>query len=45
MDLSITGKKMNTPLPTKKTAELNSPLKPQPKVVPKKTNPINIKKT
>lgn len=35
MNLSITGKKMNTPVPTKKTAEIPSPNK-QNKVVPQK---------
>lgn len=37
MNLSITGKKMNTPVPTKKTNDISSPIKPQPKVIPKKT--------
>lgn len=42
MNLSITGKKMTTPIPTKKVPEITSPIKAQNKVVTAK--PIGLNK-
>jgi hypothetical protein len=37
MNLSVTGKKMNTPIPAKKVPEISSPIKAPSKVATQKT--------